>query len=152
MAGDVPSWSVRSIVISVKDLDRSTTFYQDVMHLREVAREGDMAVLSEDATGLFPLYLRQAQRNAVRSGQQSLGVRSVSFNVGSLAELDRVEERLRALDAFRQRQTVDEAGRFDVVFGYDPDRLALTFSAHESGTTMHVSHHRAVGLLYAVDL
>jgi catechol 2,3-dioxygenase-like lactoylglutathione lyase family enzyme len=151
MVNDVPAWSIRSAVISVRDLDRSTTFYQDVMNLREVARQDQIAVLGADGAGLFTLYLRQAQQNARRAGQQSLGVRAISFNVGSLAELDRVEERLRALDAFRVRETLDVEGRLDVMFGYDPDRLSLVFAAPESGGLVS-GFHQAFGRLYAVDV
>src|ERR1700689_2864897 len=100
MISDVPPWSLRSVVVSVRDLDRSSTFYQDVMNVPEVFREDQIAVLSSDLTPSFTLYLRQAQRGAAHA-VQALGVRAFSSDVGSFAELDRVEGRLRALDGFR---------------------------------------------------
>ena len=63
--------------------------------------------------------------------------RSVTcLQCGSLAELDRVEERLRAHDSFRARRKIHETERFELVHGHDPDRLSLTFLAYEVGTTM----------------
>jgi hypothetical protein len=73
-------------------------------------------------------------------------VRSLTCHVGLLTELDRVEERLRAFDSFRHRQVLHEAG-IQVVYGHDPDRLPLTFTAYESAET--VDHERAMAASYA---
>ena len=146
MVNDVSSWSIRSIVISVKDLDRSSTFYQDVMNLRQVFCQDQVCVLGGHETGPFTLYLREAPSNALHHGSQALGVRSLTCDVGSLTELDRVEEQLRAFDSFRHRQVLDEAG-IHAVFGHDPDRLPLTFTAYDSTET--VDHERAMAASYA---
>jgi hypothetical protein len=55
----------------------------------------------------FLLFLRLALRGATRHGQQDLGVRGLSFEVGSGAELDRVEASLRAQDLMRYRRRPD---------------------------------------------
>jgi catechol 2,3-dioxygenase-like lactoylglutathione lyase family enzyme len=146
MVNDVSSWSIRSIVINVLDLDRSSTFYQDVMSLGQVLRQDQVCVLGGYETGPFTLYLRGAPSNAIHHGSQSLGVRSLTCHVGLLTELDRVEERLRAFDSFRHRQVLHEAG-IQVVYGHDPDRLPLTFTAYESAET--VDHERAMAASYA---
>jgi hypothetical protein len=87
------------------------------------------------------------------SGQQALGVRALGWTVGSFAELDRVEARLRALDSFRDRRAVAADCKIEQLRGHDPDRLPLTFVAYESGTTMTVEiYHRALATMYAVDL
>jgi catechol 2,3-dioxygenase-like lactoylglutathione lyase family enzyme len=151
MTIDVPSWSIRSVVVSVRDLDRSSSFYQDVMNLRELARENRVAVLSADPTGSFTVFLRQAYSNAVRPGDQALGVRSLSCNVGSLVELDRVEARLKALNAFQNRRFVDEAERFEMVHGHDPDRLSLVFVATDTNLPLE-DYNRALVLLHAIDM
>jgi catechol 2,3-dioxygenase-like lactoylglutathione lyase family enzyme len=150
MTNDVPRWSFRAVVVSVRDLDRSSAFYQEIMDVREVSRDGQMAVLSGDLIPGFSLYLREAHRNAVHSGQ-ALGVRAFSCDVGSFAELDRVEARLRARDAFRSRQFIDDAQRFEMVQGQDPDRLSLVFVAHETDLPL-TDYRHAMARLYAIDL
>jgi catechol 2,3-dioxygenase-like lactoylglutathione lyase family enzyme len=153
MGNDIGAWSISAVLISVRDLDRSTVFYQDVMNIREVLREDQIAVLGGIAIGPFTLLLREAHRGALRAGQQALGVRSLVCDVGSGAELDRVDARLRALDAFRNRQFFDEAGRFEFVSGYDPDRLPLMFTANESGKTPSVEdYHHGLADMYTVDV
>jgi catechol 2,3-dioxygenase-like lactoylglutathione lyase family enzyme len=150
MTNDVPRWSIRAVVVSVRDLDRSSAFYQDVMNVREVSRDGQMAVLSGDLIPGFTLYLREAHRNAVHSGE-ALGVRAFSCDVGSFAELDRVEGRLRARDGFRGREFIDDAQRFEMVQGHDPDRLSLVFVAHETDLSL-TDYGHAMARLYAIDL
>lgn len=151
MSDHPPAWSIRSVVVSVRDLDRSSAFYREVMGIDEVFRGNGIAVLTADQTKPYTVYLREAPRNAVHSGQQSLGVRAVSCDVGSLAELDRVEGRLRALDAFRTRQFLDEEEKIEFVHGQDPDRISLLFVANESALPLHQSP-RALARLYSIDL
>lgn len=151
MIDEIPAWSFRSVVVSVRDLDRSSTFYQDVMQVRELFREDQIAVLSSDRTPSFTVYLREARRNAVRSGQQALGVRWFSCDVGSLSELDRVEGRLRALDGFVSRELIGKAEGFEVVQGHDPDRLSLVFVAHETKLPPE-DYRRILAKLYAIDI
>jgi catechol 2,3-dioxygenase-like lactoylglutathione lyase family enzyme len=150
MTSHVPGWSLRSVVLSVRDLNRSSAFYQDVMNVREVSRDGQVAVLSGDVTTGFALYLREAHRNAIHSGQ-ALGVRAFSCDVGPFAELDRVESRLRASDGFRSRQFVDDAHQFEMIQGYDPDRLSLLFVAHETELPL-TDYRSAMARLYAIDV
>jgi catechol 2,3-dioxygenase-like lactoylglutathione lyase family enzyme len=153
MINDAPACSIRSVVISVRDLDRSTTFYQDVMNVSEVIRQDKLAVLGGEVTGPFTLFLRQANRNAIRVGQEALGIRALSCDVEAFAELDRVEGRLRAFNAFRDRQFLDEAEEFEIVRGYDPDRLPLSFVAYETRNRIALNdYHRALAGMYTVDL
>jgi catechol 2,3-dioxygenase-like lactoylglutathione lyase family enzyme len=142
---------VRSVAVSVRDLDRSSAFYQDVMQIQELFREDQIAVLCSARTPSFTLFLREAQRNAVHPGQQALGVRWFSLDMGSLSELDRVEDRLRALDGFVRRELVDEAERFEVVQGHDPDRLSLVFFAHKTHVPAE-DYPRMLAKLYAIDI
>jgi catechol 2,3-dioxygenase-like lactoylglutathione lyase family enzyme len=153
VTNDGPACSIRSVVISVKDLDRSSPFYQDVMSVQEVHRGDQLVVLASSVPGSMLLYLRQAYRNAVHQGQQALGVRALSCDVGSFAELDRVEERLRALGAFVNRQIIDGAERFEAVRGLDPDRLPLAFVAQQPGRTMTSADYEEVWTqLYSMDV
>src|SRR5579863_1455836 len=110
MPDGIALWSIRTALLSVRDLDRSSAFYQDVLNVREVSRRYDMAILGTDLVGSpFTLCLRQAERGAILPGQQTIGIRALAYDVGSLSELDRIEARLRALDAFRDRTVLDPA-------------------------------------------
>jgi catechol 2,3-dioxygenase-like lactoylglutathione lyase family enzyme len=145
------AWEIRSIVVSVRDLDISSAFYQDVMNAREVLREDQVAVISDDSPPTSTVYLRQAQRNALHGGQQTLGARVICWDVRSPTELDRVDGRLRALNAFRDRRILDKQHRFEMVHGQDPDRLPLLFVAH-TGELPVDEYRKALANLYAVDL
>ena len=100
---DGVAWSMRSALIMVSDLDRSVPFYMDVCGLQEIFREPDSAVLSVEAGQSATLYLRKAYRDGLHTGQETLGVRAISFFSRSSTELDRVEERLKDLGALRDR-------------------------------------------------
>ena len=120
--------------------------------MQEVHRGDQLAVLASSMAGSMLLYLRRAYRNAVRQGQQALGVRALSCDVGSFAELDRVEQRLRALGAFRDRLIIDRAERFEAVRGLDPDRLPLALVAQQPGRTMTSADYKEVWTrLYSLD-
>jgi hypothetical protein len=152
MVDGTPAWSVRSVLVSVTDLDNSMAFYLDVMNLQEVLRQDRMAALSSDAAGHFTLYLRHAN-NASHPGQQAVGVRSLVYDVGNPAELDRVEERLRASNSLRSRQPMGVTQPFELVHGHDPDRLPLTFMAFEERSEMSLDVYcRVMTAMYSVDL
>jgi catechol 2,3-dioxygenase-like lactoylglutathione lyase family enzyme len=150
VATDAPLWSMRAAVISVSDLDRSVDFYKDVMNVSELLREGEVVVLGPPG-GLWRIYLRAAYQRASHPGRHALGARVMGFSVGSLTELDRVEDRLRARDAFRDRHPQDIVGTYDVVFGHDPDRLALTFAAPTTDD-VPLDHDRQMAALYIADV
>ncbi len=120
--------------------------------MQEVHRRDQLAVLASGVPGSMLLYLREAYRAAVHPGQQALGVRALSCDVGSFAELDRVEARLRALGAFMDRQIIEGSGRFEAVRGLDPDRLAVAFVAQEPGRIMTSDDYEGVWTrLYSMD-
>jgi catechol 2,3-dioxygenase-like lactoylglutathione lyase family enzyme len=152
MVEGAPAWSVRSVLVSVTDLDNSIAFYKDVMNLRDVLRQDRMAALSLDEAGTFTLYLRHAP-NGSHPGQQAVGVRSLVYDVGEPAVLDYVEEQLRALDAFRSRHAMSNAHPFELVNGHDPDRLPLTFMALGAETQMSLDDYcRVMTAMYSVDV
>jgi catechol 2,3-dioxygenase-like lactoylglutathione lyase family enzyme len=155
MTEDHPDWLVQSVLIGVRELNRSVTFYQDVMHLREVVRQDRIAVLVDDGKGPFTLFLRQLYRiqDAVRPGPEALGVRSLTYRVDSLAELDQVEQRLRDAYAFRDRYRIDETQVFEVVRGWDPDRLPLNVMVKHTGQKVSLDVFRStMARMYSQDL
>jgi catechol-2,3-dioxygenase len=154
MVDETSEWSLRSVLISVSDLDRSLAFYQDLLNCQQVHRDVDVAVLGSDVAGSLMFILRQASRAAVHPGQQTVGLRTFSCDVGSPAELDRVEARLRDLGTFRDRQMTGGNVKFDVLRGYDPDRLPMTFVTFPKG--IHISTEdylpSITRTMYGVDL
>ncbi|MGO9660196.1 MAG: VOC family protein [Acidimicrobiales bacterium] len=155
MTEDHPDWSVQSLLIGVRDLNRSSAFYQEVMHLREVLRQDRVAVLVDDAKGPVVLYLRELYRprDAVRPGPEALGLRAVTFRVGSLAELDRVEQHLRAEHAFRDRYSLEGTEVFEVVRGWDPDRAPLDVMVKHTGERISLDEFRSgMARMYTQDL
>ena len=121
----VQPWALRSNLIAVADLDRSVEFYGELGPFGVVAREDAIAVVGDASPGSLTLVLRETRGlHQVRHGQQSLGLRSMTFNVGSSAELDRIEAFLRDRDLFTDRRQIAD-GASDLMRGRDPDNLPL---------------------------
>jgi catechol 2,3-dioxygenase-like lactoylglutathione lyase family enzyme len=134
----------------VSDLNRSVQFYSDVCGLQEIVREPESALLGADDRSSMTLDLRQQDRG-LRSGQQTLGLRACSFRVGSKAELDRVEERLKALSAFQDRYQFGGDDGVHAVRAHDPDRLPLAFMSYQSPLTA-AAYQRMGSLMYSWDV
>ena len=110
-----------------------------------------MVIWFGNQAGSFTLALRQEY--GAHPGQHTLGLRSLTVMDALAPELDRVEQRLLVLDAFRDRQSRDETTNIEVVYGLDPDRLPLTFLAHNRGSVLSEgTYRRALPMFYAVDL
>jgi hypothetical protein len=99
------------------------------------------------------LYLRRVHRGGLHPGQETLGARGISFYSGSTTELDRVEERLKALDALRDRRQLGEGGSLGLVRGHDPDRLPLAFVNHDPSRPLTGADYGvAASLVFGWDL
>jgi catechol 2,3-dioxygenase-like lactoylglutathione lyase family enzyme len=144
-------WSVRSILISVRDLDRSVAFYTDVMGVHELVRQDQVAILAFHESRSFALMLREAPGQATRHGQQETGVRALSFDVKDAAAMDRVQGRLERHGLLRGRRRL--AGEpFEVVEGHDPDGLPLLFIAYGTAP-LPPDHYRQVApIMYSLDV
>lgn len=151
MTLSAPPWSMRSVLVSVSDLDRSVPFYCGVLGLREIVREGEVAVLEGEGR-TFAVLLREVTGQGARHGQQEFGVRAVSFDVGSHSELDAVAARLEEARALVSRSPSEGAGPYRLVAGRDPDRLPLVFIAYAAGAQLDAAGLRHVALhMYGVD-
>ncbi len=76
------------VVLKVRDLGRSTSFYRDLLGMKEVARLGDRMVFFSLGQSHHDLALLQVGAQAELSGPQSIGLYHVAFKVGdSLDEL-----------------------------------------------------------------
>jgi catechol-2,3-dioxygenase len=138
-------------LVAVSDLDRSIEFYGELGPFSLIIREDAVAVLGVATPSSIVLILRQTQdHHQVRYGQQSLGLRSITFNVGSLGELDRIESFLRRRDHFIVRRQIAE-GASDLLRGRDPDGLPLVFVSY-GGETIGPDYFRIIAdLVYSLD-
>jgi catechol 2,3-dioxygenase-like lactoylglutathione lyase family enzyme len=146
-------WAIRSTLVAVADLERSVAFYRELGLFDEVAREDAVVVLGDESPASIALILRESRGiHPTRHGQQSLGLRSITFNVGSLGELDRIELVLRGRDFFTSRQHI-ASGASELIFGRDPDNLPLVFVCYADDATLGPDYYRAVvNMVYSLDV
>jgi hypothetical protein len=146
---DQPDWAIRSTLVAVTDLNRAVEFYGELGPFEEIAREGEVSFLGRPSRSSVALILRQT--NGTRHGPQSLGVRSINFNVGTAAELDRIETVLRSHNLFTDRKTLAE-GATEFVSGRDPDNFPLLFVYYGSNDPLDMDYYRMVSdLTYSLD-
>jgi catechol 2,3-dioxygenase-like lactoylglutathione lyase family enzyme len=146
-------WTIRSTLVAVTDLDRSVDFYSEIGPFEEIFRESSVAVLGEISPSSITLILREmGGSHQSRHGQESLGLRSIHFNVGSLGELDRIESVLRGRELFTSRlQIADDVS--ELVFGRDPDNLPLLFVCFATNDPLEPDYYRAVvDRVYSLDV
>ena len=108
-----------SVVMFVRDLDRSVRFYTGILGL-VVADRSTTAALLSNATGT-QLVLRAMGRGADRA-LGSVGVQYVVWTAAGKEELERCERVLRERGAHRETRTHGEVA---VVEGRDPDDIVL---------------------------
>ena len=143
-------WALRSTLIAVSDLARSVSFYHEIGPFDEIGREDAVVVLGGKSPSAIVLILRELRGHQTRHGQQSLGLRSMTFNVGSPAELDRIESFLRSRDLFTDRRNIAD-GASDLVRGRDPDNLPLAFVSYAKDTIGSEYYESVISLFYSMD-
>jgi catechol 2,3-dioxygenase-like lactoylglutathione lyase family enzyme len=144
-------WTLRSTLIAVSDLDRSVAFYGELGPFRVIAHEDGVAILGGDSPASAGLILRETRSlHQIRHGQQSLGLRSMTFNVGSLDELNRIESVLRRQDRFTDRRHID-ADASEFVRGRDPDNLPLVFASYATDTIGPDYYRTIISMIYSMD-
>ncbi len=145
-------WAIRSTLVAVADLDRSVAFYRKLGPFDEIVREDAVAVLGGVSPPSIVLLLREMRGvHHTRHGQQSLGVRSIAFNVGSLGELDRIESVLRSHNLFNARRHIAD-GTSELLHGRDPDNLPLVFVCYTQEDSLGPDYYRKIAeLIYSLD-
>jgi hypothetical protein len=145
-------WAIRSTLIAVSDLERSIAFYQELGPFEVIAREQDVAVLGNVSPSSIAVILRATEHiDEGRQGQQSLGLRSETFNLGSLSELNRIESFLRSRNLFTaRRNSADNVS--DFIIGRDPDDLPLVFVYYAEETLGNDYYKNMLDLVYSVDV
>jgi hypothetical protein len=147
------TWAIRSTLVTVTELDRSLTFYREIGRFEEIARDDTVVVLGQIPRGSMFIILRQVQsRHAVRYGQDSLGVRSMTFNVRSVGELDRIEPVLRRHGLFTRRWNMAD-GAAELMTGRDPDNLPLAFGSYDESRLIGTEYYGEVaGFVHSLDV
>jgi catechol 2,3-dioxygenase-like lactoylglutathione lyase family enzyme len=107
--------------LQVADLDRSLSFYRDVLALKVDWNDGTLAVLHGPVESADTLVLREIGRKAPRRLYQT-GVTRVFLRVGGTAELDRAEEWFTREEVHYQRYHDASADSIGV---RDPDGLQI---------------------------
>ena len=144
-------WALRSTLVAVADLNRSIGFYGKLGRFDVIAREDAIAVVGDASPGSIVLVLRETRSlHQTRHGQQSLGLRSITFNVGSPAELDRIEAFLRSRDLFTDRRHIAD-GASDLLRGRDPDNLPLVFVSYAKETIGSEYYESVISMFYSMD-
>ena len=106
-------------VMFVRNLDRSVTFYRDLLGLEVTDTSPTAALLvNEDGTHLV---LRAFGQNAPHA-LGSIGPQYLTWNTESKAHLDQLTDKLRRHSAYRETRT---EGTITVVEGRDPDDLVV---------------------------
>jgi catechol-2,3-dioxygenase len=106
-------------VVFVRNLDRSVTFYRDLLRLQVTDRSPTAALLvNEDGS---QLVLRAFGQNAPHA-LGSIGLQYLTWTTTSKDELDQLAEALRQHSAYRETRT---DGEITVVEGRDPDDLTV---------------------------
>lgn len=146
-------WAIRSTLVTVTELDRSLMFYREIGPFEEIAREETVAVLGQPPRGSVFIILRQVPSgHAVRHGQASLGLRSMTFNVRSVGELDRIEPLLRQHGLFTRRWTMAD-GAAELMTGRDPDNLPLAFGSYDESRLLGTEYYGVVaGFVHSLDV
>jgi catechol 2,3-dioxygenase-like lactoylglutathione lyase family enzyme len=117
VADNRPRPGIFGVYIQVCDLDRSLSFYRDVLALELDWSDGVMAVMHSSVEPADALVLRQVGEGARRDLGEP-GVTRVLWRTRDSADLDRAEEYLRSLDVSYLRHSEEHV---DGISLRDPD-------------------------------
>jgi len=106
-------------VMFVRNLDRSVTFYRDLLGLQVTDRSPTAALLINDDGS--QLVLRSFGQNAPHA-LGSIGPQYLTWTIPTKDELDQLADTLRRHSAYRETRT---DGEITVVEGRDPDDLTV---------------------------
>lgn len=124
--------SIQTVLLNVTDLDQSIAFYREVFDLRLISQREEVAALmvyEKDRRQV--LLLRELSRYSHHAGRRNVGLRMLSFEVGALDELERIEQKLVERHALIWNGQTDS---YRAVMGVDPDRTEIAVAASLTGT------------------
>jgi catechol-2,3-dioxygenase len=142
--------TIQTVLLNVSDLKQSIDFYRDVFDLQVVSRADRVtALMVSEKDRRQVLLLRQLGRNAYHGGRGNIGLRMLSFEVGSLEELETIEQRLV------ERQALVWQGQtetYRAIMGLDPDRIEVAVASSLAGTPITAEAWRDFDdTIYAIE-
>jgi catechol 2,3-dioxygenase-like lactoylglutathione lyase family enzyme len=122
----------QTVFLNATDLNQSIEFYRDVFDVHVISRRDRVAALMiSERPRRQVLIVREVGRNAYHGGRGSIGLRSLSFEAGSLDELEIVEQRFAQRQALLWRRDIEG---YRAIMGLDPDRVEISVVAGSSGS------------------
>jgi catechol 2,3-dioxygenase-like lactoylglutathione lyase family enzyme len=109
---------IGSAVMFVQDLDRSVSFYRDVLALAVQDRTATAALLEGDGSQL----ILRSMGSGASHPLGAVGVQYVIWTAADEADLERCERALKELSAHRESRA---SGRSRAVEGRDPDDIVV---------------------------
>jgi catechol 2,3-dioxygenase-like lactoylglutathione lyase family enzyme len=124
--------SIQTVLLNVTDLQQSIHFYQDVFGLRLISQSEEVAALMiSEANRRQVLLLRALRSGSHHAGRHSVGIRMISFEAGSLNELESIERKLVERNSLIwHKQTQAYRG----LMGVDPDRTEVCAASSLTGS------------------
>jgi catechol 2,3-dioxygenase-like lactoylglutathione lyase family enzyme len=110
------------VYLQVGDLDRSLSFYRDVLALEVVWNDGALAILHGRRAPADSMVIREIGKAAARHHTGEAGVTRVLWRAGDPAELDGAEELLTRQQVPYRRHRDTEV---DGITMHDPDGLEI---------------------------
>jgi catechol-2,3-dioxygenase len=119
--------TIQAALINVSDLKQSVDFYRDVFDLHVISRADRVtAMMVNEDNRRQVVLLRELGRNAYHGGRGNIGLRMLSFEVGSPKELEVIEQKLVQRQALVWQGTTDT---YRVIIGLDPDRIEVSITS-----------------------
>ena len=115
----IPVRRLNHAVLYVSDLERSVAFYQKLFGFESVARQGPMAFLrAKGSDNHHDLGLLSLGKGSHPAPEGSTGLYHLAWQLGSIEELARAREELRAAGAYGGES---DHGATKSLYGIDPD-------------------------------
>jgi len=138
-------------LVNVRSLDRSVTFYTEVLGLEVQLHDQQVAILAQAREPRSVLVLRSALRDGHHYGPDALGTRALLWQVSGMVLLDTIEERLRQRGALAQK--LERDANITLVVGHDPDRQVLAILGRRDGSPVEFGDLDGVPqLVYGIDM
>jgi catechol-2,3-dioxygenase len=142
--------TIQTALLNVTDLTQSIEFYRGVFDWRVVS-QGDRvaALMIQEKDRRQVLLLRELGRNAYHGGRGNVGLRMISFEVGSPDELDLIEQRFVQRQALVWEQRTES---YRAIMGLDPDRTEVAVASRLTTTPISTEAWKKLDdMIYAVE-
>jgi catechol 2,3-dioxygenase-like lactoylglutathione lyase family enzyme len=142
--------TIQAVLLNVSDLNQSTDFYRDVFGLRVVSGAYRVtALMVSENNRRQVVLLRELGRNASHGGRGNIGPRMLSFEVGSLGELETIEQRFVQREALVWHRQTDT---YRAILGLDPDRIEVCVASSLVGAAITGEDWRNLDeAIYAIE-